>query len=731
MNEPRDTNETFDVGTASGRAAADETANPTVDLGSLTADSLEVGLAAAFGRNPGPPRSTLGSMRPVVLKEAEGESSLVVTPRSDAMPPKADVGDRYQLSGEIARGGMGAVLRGRDVDLGRDLAVKVLLERHANRPDVAQRFIEEAQIGGQLQHPGVVPVYDIGRFGDRPFFTMKLVKGQTLAAILGERTDPSADRPRLLAIALQVAQAMAYAHAKGVIHRDLKPANIMVGAFGEVQVMDWGLAKVLAEGGVADEERASRSHQTPEDVTTIRTARSTGSHGSFGTHTEAGSILGTPAYMPPEQASGDVALLDRRADVFALGAILCEILTGKPPYLGRSSEEVRRKAANGDLADAMARLDACGADPELIGLTKACLAREAVDRPRDAQGVVDALTAHLDGVQERLQTAERERAVASAREVEERKRRKVQLALAASVALLLSAAAGWRGGRPSRRACGGRPTCVGSWWTSSEPPPTTPGWPATPRRWPACWPRPRRRCGPTTRPRRRWPWRRRGSGRPRAGPRTEAGRLGRLEADLALLRDLDAVDQFRWTPVENKLPDAAAVATRTRDVLKRFGADPDAASADDAAARVSASAVRARIVSALDRLLGQEKADGVRAVLRKVDADPYRDAVRDAVLAGESAKVADWRGGRTPWSSRRGSSPSWARAWRSRSSGVGSCCRRRWAGGRGPGLADDAGQELPDQPEEGGGRSVALVSGGRRLRPDQRRGPQQPGPCMM
>src|SRR5439155_3089185 len=248
----------------------------------------------------------------------------------------------------------------------------------------------EAQIGGQLQHPGVVPVYDVGRFGGRPFFTMKLVKGQTLAALLGERGQPADDRPRLLGIALQVCQALAYAHAKGVIHRDLKPANVMVGAFGEVQVMDWGLAKVLAEGGVADEERASRQHQ--EEGTLIRTARSSGSAGS-GSDTEAGSLLGTPAYMPPEQANGDVANLDRRADVFGLGAILCEVLTGKPPYVGRSSEEVRRKAANGDLSDARARLDGCGADPELIALTKACLSPEASDRPRDAHAVADALTA--------------------------------------------------------------------------------------------------------------------------------------------------------------------------------------------------------------------------------------------------------------------------------------------------------------------------------------------------
>jgi serine/threonine-protein kinase len=414
--------------------------NRTVDVSSDPADAPDAGLAAGFGR-AGPPRSSLGELRPVLfLKEAEGESAHVVKPKSDAMPPPEQTGDRYQLQGEIARGGMGAVLRGRDVDLGRDLAVKVLLAKHAHRPEVARRFLEEAQIGGQLQHPGVVPVYDIGRFGQRPFFTMKLVKGHTLAALLAERADPAADRPRFLGIALQVAQTLAYAHAKGVIHRDLKPANVMVGAFGEVQVMDWGLAKVLAEGGVADEQRASRAHQVPQDVTTIRTARSTGP--GVGTDTEAGSLLGTPAYMPPEQASGDVALLDRRADVFGLGAILCEILTGKPPYMGRSSEEVRRKAANGDLAEATARLDGCGADAELIALTKACLSPEAVDRPKDAQAVTDALTAYQGGVQERLHQAELAEAEAKAKAVEEAKRRRLTLALAATVLLALTLGGG-------------------------------------------------------------------------------------------------------------------------------------------------------------------------------------------------------------------------------------------------------------------------------------------------
>jgi tetratricopeptide (TPR) repeat protein len=604
MNEPHDPNRTVD------------------EAPSASADSLDAGLAAGFAA----PRSSLGaSQRPLLLKVAEGDSAHVVKPHSDAMPPPEQTGTRYQLQGEIARGGMGAVLRGRDVDLGRDLAVKVLLEKHADRPEVVRRFIEEAQIGGQLQHPGVVPVYDVGRFGDRPFFTMKLVKGHTLEALLAERAEPAVDRPRFLAIALQVAQALAYAHAKGVIHRDLKPANVMVGAFGEVQVMDWGLAKVLHEGGIADEERASRKHE-PKEGTLIRTARSTGSAGSFGTQTEAGSLLGTPAYMPPEQANGDVALLNRRADVFGLGAILCEVLTGKPPYVGRSNEEVRRKAANGDLADATARLDACGADAELITLTRACLAAEAIDRPKDAQAVADGLSAYLNGVQERLQTAQRERAVAVAREAEQRKRLKVQLALAAAlVALLLGggAFAWWRNQQvqAGRERDARNAEAVAALLGQAEE---------------------ALKAGDAAKAQVALEAARKRSAE--GGADEQGQRLGRLAADLALLRDLDAVDQFRWTWTGNRFPDPAAVATRTRDALRRFGADPEAASVDEAAARVSASAVLERIVAALDRLLREEQTAQVRALLKRVDADPYRDKVRDAVVANDRARFVELAG---------------------------------------------------------------------------------------
>src|SRR5436190_11359726 len=186
---------------------------------------------AAFGEQ-------LGKIPPVLLRDADSasEQGPVIRPSSDEIPNPSERSARLQLFGEIARGGMGAVLKGRDSDLGRDLAVKILLEAHKDRPEMVHRFVEEAQIAGQLQHPGVVPVYELGAFADhRPYFAMKLVKGRTLAEILRDRLAPGQDLPRLLTTFLQVAQTVAYAHTRGVIHRDLKPSNVMVGSFGEVQ----------------------------------------------------------------------------------------------------------------------------------------------------------------------------------------------------------------------------------------------------------------------------------------------------------------------------------------------------------------------------------------------------------------------------------------------------------------------------------------------------------------
>jgi serine/threonine-protein kinase len=415
-------------------------------------ESPEAGVLATIAETIGPVPQVL--LRDTTPGEAPGP---IVTPVSLA----AGGSIRYRIDGEIARGGMGAVLKGRDPDLGRDVALKVLRDDYRDDATMVRRFVEEAQIGGQLQHPGIVPIYELGTLADcRPFFAMKLVKGLTLAALLAQRPDPTSELPRHLAIFEAVCQTMAYAHARGVIHRDLKPSNVMVGSFGEVQVMDWGVAKVLPQGGVVDDANAGKIG----DDTVIATARS-GSDAEEAALSRAGSVLGTPSYMAPEQARGEVDRVDQRADVFALGSILCEILTGAPAFIGRSSAAILRKAALGDTGEAFKGLDACGADPELIGLAQDCLAREREDRPHDAGVVSGRMTAYLAGVQERLRQAElahaaevartqeaqataaQERKVreeAQARAVAEVRTRRLTGALAATVLLaLLTGGGGW------------------------------------------------------------------------------------------------------------------------------------------------------------------------------------------------------------------------------------------------------------------------------------------------
>jgi tetratricopeptide (TPR) repeat protein len=351
-------------------------------------------------------------LAPVSVGAADPNATRGDGPTS-TVPAVAQAGtQRYALGEEIARGGMGVIYRATDTALGREVAVKVLQEKFAPDSGVARRFADEARIAAQLQHPAIPPVHDLGTLPDgRPFLAMKLIKGQTLDELLAARPDVSAERGRYVAAFEAVCQAIAYAHTHSVIHRDLKPANVMVGAFGEVQVMDWGLAKVLsARPGETDDPEATRAE------TLVRSLRD-----SDGLFTQAGSVLGTPAFMAPEQALGAVARVDARSDVFGLGAILAVILTGRPPFAAGSAETVRMLSAQGNLAECLARLDACGAEPDLVALCKRCLSPRAVDRPPDAGEVARAVAALRAAAEDRARRAERDRvAAATVKFLEER-----------------------------------------------------------------------------------------------------------------------------------------------------------------------------------------------------------------------------------------------------------------------------------------------------------------------
>ncbi len=380
-------------------------AEPTVDLntapGVTQADSTPT---AALG-----PAAPLYKLGPNYARPVAPDPFMTVStdPPEDApgptgtgpAPPARPARGRYVVGAEIARGGMGMVLQATDGAIHRAVAVKYLLD--GSDPALRARFIEEAQITGQLEHPNIVPVHEVGIDDQgRLFFAMKLVKGRSLAQILKAQPGPEAEKEfsqtRLLNIFVGVCNALAYAHSRGVVHRDLKPANVMVGDFGEVYVMDWGLAKVLRADRAADGAADGLPADTAPAVPVV-TNRQTPAD-----MTQDGSVLGTPVYMSPEQAAGDIGAIDERSDVYALGAILYEILTLQPPVErdGGTGAVLQRVGEGKILPPAQRspeRARAGRVPRELAAVAMKALARWPRDRYQSAEFLRRDIERYLEG----------------------------------------------------------------------------------------------------------------------------------------------------------------------------------------------------------------------------------------------------------------------------------------------------------------------------------------------
>jgi hypothetical protein len=288
---------------------------------------------------------------------------------------------RYVRKEEIGRGGMGRVLVVNDAHLGRDVALKELLDQTVPGNDAvsvgsAARFLREARITGQLEHPGIVPVHELGQRADGTiYYTMKRIRGRSLASILKEKAT-LAERLTLLSAFRHVCEAVAYAHSQGVVHRDLKPDNVMIGEFGDTLVVDWGLAKVHGEADIAS---SNRPRTAADDAA----------------RTLDGHAIGTPAYMSPEQARGELGSIDERADVWGLGAILFEIVVGRPPYVGTSALDVLAKVLEDPPPHV--RDVAPDAPAELAAVADRAMMRDPSSRYPNAGEVAKEIGAYLDG----------------------------------------------------------------------------------------------------------------------------------------------------------------------------------------------------------------------------------------------------------------------------------------------------------------------------------------------
>jgi serine/threonine protein kinase len=293
--------------------------------------------------------------------------------------------DRYPGERLLGKGSMGEVRLRRDARIGRDVAVKVLLPGHRADSQLRARFLREARVQGQLEHPSIVPVYDLGLDEEGlVYFTMKRLRGKTLRDVIHGLRDKDPEtlahfsRRRLLTAFSQVCLTIDYAHARGVLHRDLKPANVMLGDFGEVYVLDWGLAKLKE---VSEQETAFAVRDpSSEDI-----------------HTAAGRILGTFGYMAPEQALGKVSELDGRADIYSLGAILFELLALEPLHAKSSWNAMLHSTLKGAEARPSVRTPDRDVPPELEAICVKATATDPADRFQSARLLHEAVERFLDG----------------------------------------------------------------------------------------------------------------------------------------------------------------------------------------------------------------------------------------------------------------------------------------------------------------------------------------------
>ncbi|MHC4956377.1 MAG: tetratricopeptide repeat protein [Planctomycetota bacterium] len=544
-----------------------------------------------------------------------------------------DVVDRYKLLQEIGEGGMGTVWMAEQFEPVRRKVAFKIIKLGMDTKQVVVRFEAERQALALMDHPGIAKVLDGGMTENgRPYFVMELVKGIPITEFCDEARLGIRERLELF---VQVCQAVQHAHQKGIIHRDLKPSNVLVTLHDGTpmpKVIDFGIAK------------ATNQELTQKTL-----------------FTEYQQILGTPEYMAPEQASLSALDVDTRADVYSLGVLLYELLTGTKPFdlktlLSRGYEEVLRTIREEDPPKPSTRASGTDEDTGKISVARQLgegqlgkalrgdldwiivksMEKDRTRRYETANGLAADIRRHLKDEPVAASPPSRGYRL---RKFVRRNRLQVVAATVVMVAMLagivgtswgLVEASRSRTSRLERelekeqRAAsdtarfGRNAEAVTALLDQCEN--------ALRARDPG-------KAGIAL-----------DAARKRAaegGADEETERTGRLAAELAVLRDLDDIDQFRWTWSENKFPKPEVVAARVRTALARFGVEPGSVSLDEAVARVNASVIRERIVAALDRSLRQENATGARAVLRRVDADAYRDLVRDAILANDQARLVE------------------------------------------------------------------------------------------